>query len=253
MAKTRKLDALEKRARRPPETKKTKKKKSVFREYTEAIVLAILLALFLRAFMVQAFKIPSGSMKDTLQIGDHILVNKVLYRTWSKYDLAEMFEVVPVFGDAIRSLTRLLPFDYHFRFKEVKRGDIVVFRFPKDESRDFIKRVVGLPGEVVEVRGRLVLINGEAINESYAKYEELGEQGAFATRGRYGPVRVPEGHLFMMGDNRDNSLDSRAWGFLDKDKIRGEAFIIYWSCRRPGPSCLLPQNVRWGRFGQSLF
>ncbi len=249
-------DALEKRAARPPREKRRKRKrrkrKSVFREYTEAIVLALLLALFLRAFVVQAFKIPSGSMKNTLQIGDHILVNKLFYRTWSKEDLAEMFEVVPLLGDAIRSLARLLPFDYHFRFKDVERGDVIVFKFPRDESRDFIKRVVGLPGDVIEVRGQKVLLNGKILREPYAKYNEVGSQGAFATRERFGPVRVPEGHLFMMGDNRDNSLDSRAWGFLDMDKVRGEAFIVYWSCKRPGALCLFPQNVRWNRFAQLL-
>ncbi|MBI2881155.1 MAG: signal peptidase I [Candidatus Tectomicrobia bacterium] len=253
MAKVNSSKALEKRAL-PSQPEKVKtKKRSVLREYTEAILFALLLALFLRAFVVQAFKIPSGSMKETLQVGDHILVNKLLYRTWNKEDLAEMFEVVPILGDAIRSLTHLLPFDYHFRFKDVQRGNVVVFKFPRDESRDFIKRVIGLPGEVVEVRGREVLINGKPLDEPYAKYDEVGEQGAFPTRERFGPVRVPDGHLFMMGDNRDNSLDSRAWGFLSLDKVRGEAFIIYWSCKEPGLPCLLPQNVRWERFGHLLF
>lgn len=231
---------------------KEKKKKGVVREYTEAILLALLLALFLRAFIIQAFKIPSGSMKETLQIGDHILVNKLFYRTWTKYDLAEMFEVVPIVGDVIESLTELLPFNYNFRFKKVGRGDVVVFKYPRDESRDFIKRVIGMPGETVVVRGKEVLINGRVIDEPYAKYDEVGKQGNFATRGRFGPVRVPEGHFFMLGDNRDNSLDSRAWGFLRMDKIRGEAFLIYWSCIKPGILCLNPSNVRWNRFSKIL-
>ena len=255
MAKTEEKDVLAKYARpsAKEEEKEKKKKKGVVREYTEAILLALLLALFLRAFVVQAFKIPSGSMKETLQIGDHLLVNKLLYRTWTKNDLAEMFEVVPILGDFIKSLTDLLPFDYNFRFKEVNRGDIVVFKFPRDETRDFIKRVIGMPGDVVEVRGREVLINGRTIDEPYAKYDDVGEQGNFATRERFGPVRVPDGHVFMLGDNRDNSLDSRAWGFLDTDKIRGEAFILYWSCIKPGVLCLLPSNIRWNRFGKLLF
>ncbi|MFQ5693014.1 MAG: signal peptidase I, partial [Nitrospinota bacterium] len=220
MADTKQADALEKRAYRKEKEKDAKtRKKGVVREYTEAIVLALLLALFLRAFVVQAFKIPSGSMKDTLLVGDHILVDKLLYRTWTKNDLAEMFEVVPILGAAVRSLTRRLPFDYHFRFKDVKRGDIIVFKFPRDETRDFIKRVIGLPGEVVEVRGREVLIDGKPLDEPYTKYNNVGPQGAFSTRERFGPVRVPPGHLFMMGDNRDNSLDSRAWGFLSMDKV----------------------------------
>jgi signal peptidase I len=266
MTETKHVDPLKKRARQRGDEDQEKdrdqekgekekdkgKRKGVFREYSEAILLALLLALFLRAFVVQAFKIPSGSMKETLQIGDHILVNKLLYRTWTKGDLAEMFEVVPIIGEAIRSLTQILPFNYHFRFKDVKRGDVLVFKFPRDESRDFIKRVVGLPGESVEVRGQTVFVNGKPLVEPYAKYNERGAQGAFATRDKFGPVRVPEGHLFMMGDNRDNSLDSRAWGFLNMDKVRGEAFIIYWSCKQPGLACLLPQNVRWGRFGKRL-
>ena len=240
-------------AKRGDEPSKKKKPKGVIREYTEAILLALLLALFLRAFVVQAFKIPSGSMKETLQVGDHLLVNKLLYRTWTKHDLAEMFEVVPILGNVVKALTDLAPFDYRFRFRDVERGDVIVFKYPRNESRDFIKRVIGLPGEVVEVRGREVLINGILLEETYTRYDEHGDQGNFPTRDRFGPVRVPEGHVFMMGDNRDNSLDSRAWGFLNMDKVRGEAFIIYWSCKKTGLFCLLPGNVRWNRFGHLLF
>ncbi|MDP6084696.1 MAG: signal peptidase I [Nitrospinota bacterium] len=240
-------------AKRGDETSKKKKPKGVIREYTEAILLALVLALFLRAFVVQAFKIPSGSMKETLQIGDHLLVNKLLYRTWTKHDLAEMFEVVPILGNVVKALTDLLPFDYRFRFRDVQRGDVIVFKYPRNESRDFIKRVIGLPGEVVEVRGREVLIDGIPLEETYTRYNDHGDQGNFAGRERFGPVRVPGGHVFMMGDNRDNSLDSREWGFLNMDKIRGEAFIIYWSCKELGFSCLLPGNVRWNRFGHLLF
>ena len=231
----------------PQDVGRKKKRKSLFREYAEAILMALVLALLLRAFVVQAFKIPSGSMKETLQIGDHILVNKFLYRTWSKEDLAEVFEVIPFLGDAIKSFTVRIPFDYHFRFKDVRRGDVVVFKFPRDESRDFIKRVIGLSGEVVEVRGRTVFIDGEPLDEPYAQYDEVGPQGSFATRERYGPERVPEGHLFMMGDNRDNSLDSRAWGFLNMDNVKGEAFIVYWSWNGGDTS------VRWSRLGHLLF
>ncbi len=240
-------------AKRGDEPSKKKKSKGVIREYTEAILLALLLALFLRAFVVQAFKIPSGSMKETLQVGDHLLVNKLLYRTWTKHDLAEMFEVVPILGNVVKALTDLVPFDYRFRFRDVDRGDVIVFKYPRNESRDFIKRVIGLPGEVVEVRGREVLINGIPLEETYTRYDDHGDQGNFPTRERFGPVRVPDGHLFMMGDNRDNSLDSRFWGFLNMDKVRGEAFIIYWSCKKIGFSCLLPGNVRWNRFGHLLF
>ncbi len=156
-------------------------------------------------------------MKEALQIGDHILVDLLYDR------------------------------------ERVNRGDILVFKYPRNESRDFIKRVIGLPGEILEIRGRKVLIDGVSLKESYARYSDFGKRRNFAGRERFGPVRVPEGHLFMLGDNRDNSLDSRFWGFLNMDKVRGEAFIIYWSCKELGFSCLLPGNVRWNRFGHLLF
>ena len=135
----------------------------------------------------------------------------------------------------------------------LRRGEMVVLRNPVETGHTSIKRVIGLPGEVVEVRGREVLIDGIPLEETYTRYNDHGDQGNFAGRERFGPVRVPGGHVFMMGDNRDNSLDSRAWGFLNMDKVRGEAFIIYWSCKKIGLSCLLPGNVRWNRFGHLLF
>jgi signal peptidase I len=199
-------------------------RKSVLREYAEALIIAILLALVIRTFVVQAFKIPSGSMLPTLQIGDHILVNKFIYN-----------------------------------FRPVQRGDIIVFKFPQDESRDFIKRVVGLPGETVEVRGKEVLINGKPLTEPYAVFSD-GAFGRSGERERIGPLMIPPNRLFMMGDNRDHSMDSRFWGFLDVAKVKGKAFLVYFSVRSddiPVESSLgsvayvlvHPTMIRWGRIG----
>ncbi|OGW13871.1 MAG: signal peptidase I [Nitrospinae bacterium RIFCSPLOWO2_12_FULL_45_22] len=199
-------------------------KKSVYREYLEALAYAIVLALFIRAFVVQAFKIPSGSMIPTLQIGDHILVNKFIY------------------GIKIPFTDKKL-----FTFKEPKRGDIIVFRYPGDEDRDFIKRAIGLPGDTIEIRDKQVSINGKPLKEPYAIFNEhniLGNSGY--SRDNYGPVKIPPHHLFVMGDNRDNSMDSRFWGFLDESKVKGRAFIIYWSWDSND------HWVRWRRIGDLL-
>lgn len=188
-------------------------RKSTVREYFESIVIAVILALFIRTFVVQAFKIPTGSMEENLLIGDHLLVNKF------------------AFGPAETSLERhLLP------IADVRRGDVIVFKYPEEPERDFIKRVIGLPGETLEVRQKRVLINGKAIDEPYAHFIEppaapssVHEVTSFDVREQYGPVRVPEEHYFVMGDNRDNSQDSRYWGFLPRANIKGKALIVYWS------------------------
>jgi signal peptidase I len=198
--------------------------KSVLREYAEALIVAVLLALVIRTFVVQAFKIPSGSMLPTLQVGDHILVNKFLYY-----------------------------------FTPIMRGDVIVFKFPQDETRDFIKRIVGLPGETLEIRGKQVLINGTPLSEPYAVYSD-GPLPRVGDRDHLGPLVIPPGKLFMMGDNRDHSMDSRVWGFLDMDKIKGKAFIVYFSLRseeipytsvvRSVPYVFThPSLIRWGRLG----
>jgi signal peptidase I len=198
--------------------------KSVLREYAEALIIAVLLALVIRTFVVQAFKIPSGSMLPTLQIGDHILVNKFLYS-----------------------------------FRDIQRGDIIVFKFPQDESRDFIKRVIGLPGETIEIRGTQVLVDGKPFEEPYAVYASSALARSL-DRDRYGPVTVPAGKLFMLGDNRDHSMDSRVWGFLDVAKVKGKAFIIYFSVRTddiPYTGAVQsvayvlthPSMIRWNRLG----
>ena len=188
-------------------------KKSVVREYFESVVIAVILALFVRTWVVQAFKIPTGSMENNLLIGDHLLVNKF------------------VFGPSETGAERtLLPVG------TIKRRDIIVFKYPEDPERDFIKRVIGLPGETVEVREKKVYINGTALDEPYVHFlappsapSELHEVTSFDVRERFGPVTVPADQYFMMGDNRDNSADSRYWGFLRRDYIKGKALVIYWS------------------------
>jgi signal peptidase I len=188
-------------------------KKSVAREYFESIVIAVILALFIRTFVVQAFKIPTGSMEENLLIGDHLLVNKFVY------------------GPTETGLERaLLPVG------TLRRGDVVVFKYPVEPDRDFIKRVIGLPGETVEVREKKVFINGKPLDEPYVHFlqppsegSEFHEVTSFDVRERYGPVTVPASQYFVMGDNRDNSQDSRYWGFLPRENVKGKALLIYWS------------------------
>ena len=197
------------------------REKSVIRQYTEAFLIAILLALVIRTFVVQAFKIPSGSMLPTLQIGDHLLVNKFLY------------------GAEIPFLDWRMP-----GLRNPQRGDIIVFKFPQDEGRDFIKRVIALPGEKVEIRGKRVLINGKSLEEPYSVHLDRAiQETPHSPRDNFSPVEVPQGQLFVMGDNRDYSMDSRFWGFLDMKKIKGKAFLIYWSWDRDR------FQPRWGRIG----
>jgi signal peptidase I len=185
-------------------------KKSTVREYFESIVIAVILALFVRTWVVQAFKIPTGSMENNLLIGDHLLVNKF------------------VFGPSSNRIERAV-----FPMRDIRRGDIVVFKFPDEPERDFIKRVIGLPGEMLELRNKKVYIDGQPLDEPYVHFLEPAREGqevtSFDLRERYGPVRVPEGHYFVMGDNRDNSQDSRYWGFLPRHYVKGKALMIYWS------------------------
>jgi signal peptidase I len=202
-------------------------KKSTAREYFESICVAVILALFVRTFVVQAFKIPTGSMENNLLIGDHLLVNKF------------------VFAPTASGIEQtLLPID------PIERGDIIVFKYPEDPERDFIKRTIGLPGETVELRNKKVFINGTLLDEPYVQYLFVpsDEEGAFDfdVRMTYGPVTVPEGHYFMMGDNRDNSQDSRYWGFLPREYIKGKALFVYFSLSDE-PGANLVNGIRWGR------
>jgi signal peptidase I len=220
-----------------PETP-TALKKSVAREYLESIVVAVILALFIRTFAVQAFKIPTGSMRENLLIGDHLLVNKLVYS--------------PSAGSLEDGLLRKRP---------IERGDVVVFKFPETPQRDFIKRVIGLPGETVEIKNKVVYVDGTPLeeDEQICRKDEDDAmicEDADATDGgpykvyylraprrpadpefglhageqdNWGPRVVPEDHLLVLGDNRDNSRDSRYWGFLPRDQVKGRALLVYWS------------------------
>ena len=199
--------------------------KSVFREYGEALFVALLLALFIRTFVVQAFKIPSGSMLPTLQIGDHILVNKFVYGVRLPFLDAEIAD----FGDP-------------------SRGDVVVFVYPEDPQKDFIKRVVAVGGDTVEVRDKRLLVNGEAVSDPYATYAEGLDGVPVPTRDQFGPFAVPPGEIFVMGDNRDRSYDSRFWGPVKVDHVKGKAFLIYWSWNGPWTR----PHVRWERIGHLI-
>ena len=211
----------------------TKKKvKSVFREYAEAIFIALLLALFIRTFILQAFKIPSGSMEKTLLIGDHILVSKFAYGIHIPNEIP--FLDIKLFDDII--LSQEVP----------KRGEVIVFKYPKNESRDFIKRVIGVPGDILEVRRQKVYINNQLYEEEHVWHTEMPQNDRFVPRDDFGPVIVPPKHLFMMGDNRENSQDSRFWGFLNIDKVKGKALVIYWSWNA------IDNWVRFDRFGKVL-
>ncbi len=222
------------------------KKKSFYKEWIEPFLIAAVVALFIRQFVVEAFKIPSGSMIPTLRIGDHLLVNKFVYGP--RFPFTD---------------TRI------FSGKEPKRGDIIVFKYPENESKNFIKRVVGLPGDKIEIKNGILFINDqavpvtekgvyndrdeEALSPYYPKPKLYSEQlGAVnhqvlylhAQSGyNYGPILVPKNSVFVMGDNRDNSQDSRVWGFVHMNKILGQAFIIYWSWNGDG------RWIRWERIG----
>ncbi len=210
-----------------------KKQKSVVREYTEALLVALLLAVFIRSFVVQAFKIPSGSMLPTLQIGDHILVSKFTYGLRLPYP----FETLV------------------FEWGRPEHGDVIVFVYPKDETKDFIKRVVAVAGDEVQIRNKQLFVNGVADESPYAHFANP-ERIIPGPRDNYPPllpdrsgepVVVPSGKLFVMGDNRDHSHDSRFWGFVDAQDVKGKAFLIYWSWDGQG------RWVRWERLGALIY
>ncbi len=233
-----------------------KNEKSVVREYVEAILIAIALALFIRSFVIQAFKIPSGSMLSTLQIGDHLLVSKFIYGI-----------KIPI------SQKTLVP------IKTPKRDDVVVFRFPKEtgmkfieeqrkdlsrdhdyrvvrgtpSSTDYIKRVVGEPGDTIEIKNKQVYVNGKAVQNSHIQYTlpKAIKNAVNSPRDNMGPIQVPNDALFVMGDNRDNSFDSRFWGFVPLENVLGKAIILYWSWDLEKPLLSLDRltSIRWKRIG----
>ena len=201
------------------ETGTSRRRKSTLREYIEALALAVLLALVIRSFVVQAFKIPSGSMLPTLEIGDHLLINKL------RYGLR-----LPMIGGWLVTYDRPRP------------GDVIVFIHPVDRSKDFVKRVIATEGETLEIRDKRVFVDGQPRDFPEAYFVDGAElQGG--ARDNFGPVKVPENHVFVMGDNRDRSYDSRFWGFVDFNDVKGKAMLIYWSWDGRD------RWVRWERIG----
>jgi signal peptidase I len=188
--------------------------KSTLREYFESICVAVILALFVRTFVFQAFKIPTGSMEENLLVGDHLIVNKMLY--------------APTASGLEKSLAPV---------RNVKRGDVVVFKFPNEPERDFIKRVIALPGERIRIENKKVFINGEPLDEPYVHFLEVPgtDENIYSDpRGdNMDELLVPDGQYFVMGDNRDNSHDSRFWGTLSGQLLKGRALMIYWSYDAP--------------------
>ncbi len=203
-------------------------KKSIAREYFESLVIAVVLALFVRTWVFQAFKIPTGSMEPNLLVGDHLIVNKT------------------IFAPAATGLDRLL-----LPMRSIRRGDVVVFKYPKEPDRDFVKRVIGLPGDRLELHRKVVYINGQPLQEPYIHWLEPPSSGGPPRtddlREEYGPVTVPPGQYFMMGDNRDNSEDSRYWGFMPATYVKGEALFIYYSFDDTGSFWSVLTSTRWNR------
>jgi signal peptidase I len=207
---------------------KPERKKSIIREYAESIIIAVLLALLIRAFVIQAFKIPSGSMKPTLQVGDHILVNKFIYGIKLRIPFTALnYTLIPI--------------------SSPKRNDVVVFIFPKETNKDFIKRVIGLPGDTVQIKDKKVYINNQPLEDPHGTFTDqriIPEMEQ--PRDNTGPLVVPPHMIFVMGDNRDESYDSRFWGFVDQKQVLGQAFIIYWSWDRT------EFGIRWKRLGNLI-
>ena len=194
--------------------------KPLWREYGEALFVALILALVIRSFVLQAFKIPSESMVKTLLVGDHVLASKFSY--------------------GIK-----IPFTHTYIYKgeDPVKGDIIIFEYPNDPSVDYIKRIVGTPGDTIEVRNKQLFRNGEPVKESFIRFTEPDR--IQPVRDNFGPVTVPADKYFVMGDNRDNSMDSRFWGFVDRSAIRAKAWRIYWSWGGLG-------DIRWDRIGKAV-
>ena len=201
-----------------------KKIKSKFREFVEAVLMAVLIAGFIISFIVQAFKIPSGSMIPTLLIGDHLFVNKFIYGV-----------KIPLIRKTIIPVT------------DPKRGDVVVFIYPADRSKDFIKRVIGIGGDKIEMKNKKLFINDQPYEDPFGVYDDATVYPAeVQPRDNFGPLTVPNNSLFVMGDNRDHSLDSRFWGFVDLKDVQGKAFILYWSWDSE------EKRVRWDRLAKLI-
>ena len=203
---------LSNEAKKGKKTGEKHRKKSLLREYVEAALIAVFLALFIRTFVIQAYKIPSGSMEPTLLVGDHILVNKFIY------------------GIKVPFISKTL-----IPLGKPKRGDIIVFKYPLDKRKDYIKRVIGLPGDEIRIMDKEVFINGKPFDGRFGVYDKSSGRDT-----NLGPIVVSQNGLFVMGDNRDHSYDSRYWGFVPLDLVKGKAIIIYWSW------------PHWNRFGRLI-
>jgi len=201
------------------------REKSKIGQFLQTIAIAAILAILVRSFVVEAFTIPSGSMEPTLLVGDYLLANRLSY-------------VVKVpFTDVVL-----------FRLGEPKRGDIAIFRYPLDPSKDYVKRIIAKAGDTVEIRDKVLYVNGVKVDEGYAHFTDRAIlPGSRVPRDNLDPVKVPRDCYFAMGDNRDNSSDSRFWGFLKADDLVGKAEIIYFSLDGDAASPLT--SVRWQRLG----
>ena len=198
--------------------------KSKIREFIEGIIAAVLIALLITTFVIKMYKIPSRSMVPTLLVGDQLVVNKLIYGI-----------KIPYFRNTIIPIT------------DPQRGDIIVFIYPKDRSIDFIKRVIGIGGDTIEIKDKKIFINGKVFTDNTGIYtDKIIYPGSVQPRDNFGPVTVPKGSLFVLGDNRDESMDSRFWGFVDLKDVQGKAFIIYWSWNPD------ERKIRWQRLGNLL-
>lgn len=206
------------------------------KEYLEPIVIAVLIALFIRTFVVQAFKIPSSSMESTLLVGDYILVNKFIY------------------GIRIPYSDKIFGSNKKYNLKSPRRGDVVVFIYPEDTTKDFIKRVIATEGEKVDIIGRRIYINDKLMEDPWGVYNEGKDWIRELQPGKYQHVeRVPKDCLFVLGDNRDNSADSRFWGFVNVNAVKGRAFIIYFSWGTNAENLLEKiRSIRWARIGKLI-
>lgn len=212
-----------------PDKRKDRTSKPKVQEYIEAIIIAILIAVVIRTLVIQAYKIPSRSMVPTLLVGDHLLVNKFIY------------------GVKIPVIRRLL-----IPVTDPKRGDIIVFIYPNDRTKDYIKRVIGVAGDKIEIRNKDIFINDRPYKDSFGIYSDnMIYPAIIQPRDNFGPVTVPAGSLFVMGDNRDESADSRFWGFVDLKDVEGKALIIYWSWNSDEHDSLW-KKIRWERLGKIL-
>jgi len=212
-----------------PKERNKEKTKSKVQEYIEAIIIAILIAVVIRTFIIQAYKIPSRSMVPALLVGDHLLVNKFIYGI-----------KIPVIRKIILPIT------------DPKKGDIIVFIYPHDRTKDYIKRVIGVAGDKIEIKNKNIFINDRPYKDAFGIYSDnITYPAIMQPRDNFGPVVVPAESLFVMGDNRDESADSRFWGFVDLKDVEGKALIIYWSWNSEEQDNLL-KKLRWERLGNLL-